>query len=213
MPIQPTTFDRAFRELGIDLVTVRNCSWVNYRSFNVALEGLRNELASVDGLTKVRLIDAHSFCWMLVKLQDGDAEISKTRRRDSGRVLDGRDKSIIVMRCSVEDTVRNSNGQIVDRTIKNKELRMTPAELQKLLVSLLDRQGNRCALTGIPFHFHGPDTDKNLLPSVDRIDSNGHYETGNIQIVCKFINFWKADSDNNEFKRLLMLARSPNSEG
>jgi hypothetical protein len=49
--------------------------------------------------------------------------------------------------------------------------------------------------------------DKNLLPSVDRKDSNGHYEVGNLQIVCQFINFWKGDSDNEEFKRLLMLVR------
>jgi hypothetical protein len=32
---------------------------------------------------------------------------------------------------------------------------MTSAELEKLLAFLLDLQGNRCALTGIPFHIHG----------------------------------------------------------
>jgi hypothetical protein len=76
--------------------------------------------------------------------------------KDSGRIVGGRDKSIIAMRLSVENTVKNSNGQIVQRTAKNKELRMTSAELEKLLASLLDLQGNRCALTGIPLHFHGP---------------------------------------------------------
>ena len=62
-------------------------------------------------------------------------------------------------------------------------------------------------VTGIPFHFHGPGADSNLLPSVDRIDSDGHYETGNIQIVCRFVNFWKSDTDDEEFRRLLMLVR------
>ena len=61
--------------------------------------------------------------------------------------------------------------------------------------------------TGVEFHFAGPDTDKNLRASVDRIDSNGHYEHGNLQVVCQFVNFWKGDSDNEEFKRLLMLVR------
>jgi hypothetical protein len=98
-------------------------------------------------------------------------------------------------------------SQIVERTVKNKELRMTSAELEKLIASLLDIQGNRCALTGIPFNFLGPDADKNLLPSADRIDSSGHYEAGNLQIVCQFINFWKSDSNNEDFKRLLMLVR------
>jgi hypothetical protein len=89
---------------------------------------------------------------------------------------------------------------------------MTSAELEKLLASLLDLQDNRCALTGIPFHVHGPDADKNLLPSVDRIDSDGHYETGNLQVVCQFINFWKSGSNNAEFQRLLMLVRGMEAE-
>ena len=66
---------------------------------------------------------------------------------------------------------------------------MNSMELEKLLSSMLDVQDNRCALTGIRFHFLGSDADKNLLPSVDRIDSNGHYEAENLLIVCRFINF------------------------
>ncbi|MFQ8430793.1 hypothetical protein [Amaricoccus sp. W119] len=102
---------------------------------------------------------------------------------------------------------KNANGQIIQRVLKNKELRMTSAELEKLIASLLDLQDNRCALTGIPFQFLGPEADKNLLPSLDRIDSAGHYEVGNLQVVCQFINFWKSDGDNAEFQRLLMLVR------
>ena len=74
--------------------------------------------------------------------------------------------------------------------------------------TLLKLQSNRCALTGRPHHFVGSDADASLRPSVDRIDSNGQYEHGNLQIVCQFINFWKADSDNEEFKRLLKLVHS-----
>jgi hypothetical protein len=207
MPIQPTTFDRAFRDFRIDLVTLRNCSWENYQRFNAALGEVRTALASVSGLSKVQLIDAHSFCWMLEKLEEDGGLGSKTGGKDPGSILGSREKSIIAMRYSIEDIVKNSNGQIVQRIIKNKELKMTSLELENLLASLLDCQGDRCALTGIPFHFPGPDADKNLLPSADRIDSNGHYEVGNLQIVCQFINFWKGDSDNEEFKRLLMLVR------
>ena len=204
MPIQPTTFDRAFQDLGIDLVTVRNCSWENFKRFNTALSEVRKALAVMDGLTKVRLIDAHSFCWMLAKQLKDEG---KKPWKDAGRVLSGRETSVIEMRHSVENTVRNANGRLVERTVKNKELRMTRVELEELLGSLLDLQGNRCALTGIPFHFAGADADNNLRPSVDRIDSNGHYEHGNLQVVCQFVNFWKGDSDNEEFKRLLMLVR------
>jgi len=207
MPISPSTFDRAFRSLGIELTTLRNCSWENYTQFNAALREVQAALAQIDGLANVRLIDAHSFCWMLERMEDQSAEADKPGRKHAGRVLGAREKSIVDMCMSVESTVRNANGQTVERMVKNKELKMTSGELEKLLASLLDLQGNRCALTGIPFHFLGPDADKNLLPSVDRIDSNGHYEVGNLQIVCRFVNFWKSDSDNEEFKRLLMLVR------
>jgi hypothetical protein len=143
----------------------------------------------------------------LLKLESEGSIAKAAGGKDEGRILGGREKSIIAMRLSVENTVKNANGQVVQRILKNKELRMTSAELEKLIASLLDLQDNRCALTGLPFQFIGPDVDKNLLPSLDRIDSAGHYETGNLQVVCQFINFWKSDSDNTEFQRLLMLVR------
>ncbi len=210
MPIQPTGFDRAFRALGIDFSTLRQCSWENYSTFNDTLEALRPLIAEAASLNNVRLIDAHSFCWIFSTLLKLEAEGSITKAagsKEEGRILGGREKSIIAMRLSVENTVKNANGQIVQRVLKNKELRMTSAELEKLIASLLDLQDNRCALTGIPFQFLGPEADKNLLPSLDRIDSAGHYEVDNLQVVCQFINFWKGDSDNAEFQRLLMLVR------
>ena len=210
MPIQPTGFDRGFRALGIEFTTLRQCSWENYARFNATLDGLRPLIAHAAGLDTVRLVDAHSFCWIFSTLLKQDAEGTLERApggRDEGRVLGGREKSIAAMRSAVEDTVRNARGQIAERRMKNKELRMNAAALEKLIACLLDLQGDRCALTGIPFHFHGPDANRNLQPSVDRIDSDGHYEAGNIQIVCQFINFWKSDTRDDEFRRLLMLVR------
>lgn len=210
MPIQPTGFDRAFYALGIDFSTLRQCSWENYSTYNRTLAALGPIIEQSTGLKNVRLIDAHSFCWIFSTLlkQESEGSIEKAAGgKDEGLVLGGREKSIIAMRLSVENTVKNANGQIVERILKNKELRMTAAELEKLIASLLDLQDDRCALTGIPFQFHGPEADKNLLPSLDRIDSAGHYETGNVQVVCQFINFWKGDSDNAEFQRLLMVVR------
>ncbi|HEY5301332.1 MAG TPA: hypothetical protein VIJ55_11710 [Acetobacteraceae bacterium] len=119
------------------------------------------------------------------------------------------ERAIAEMCDTVERTVANSNAQIVERVIKNKELRMTRDELEKLVASLLEAAGCRCALSGIPFQLSGSDSD--LLPSVDRIDSNGHYESGNIQVVCRFLNRWKSDGDNEEFRRLLTLVRDGES--
>ncbi len=67
MPIRPRTFDRAFALLGIELVTSGHCSWTNYSDYNDALRAVQRSLQEVAGLADARLIDAHSFCWMLVR--------------------------------------------------------------------------------------------------------------------------------------------------
>lgn len=46
-----------------------------------------------------------------------------------------------------------------------------------------------------------------MLASLDRIDSNGHYMLGNLQIVCRFANRWKSDGDNDNFMRLIRLLK------
>lgn len=211
MPIQPTGFDRAFKALGTDLITLRKCSWDNYTTYNATLDALRPLIAGAAGLKHVRLLDAHSFCWILSTLLKQEAEGAlgrKTGEADPGRVAGRREVSIANMRLSIENTVKNSNGQTVERTVRNKELALRGIELEKYLASLMDLQGDRCALTGIPFHYAGPDADKQLLPSADRKDSSGHYVPGNIQVVCRFINFWKNAQDNDEFTRLLRLVRN-----
>lgn len=83
---------------------------------------------------------------------------------------------------------------------------MSQSDLAALIPTLLALQHDRCALSGLPLKFDG--TDKNLTPSLDRIDSDGHYEHGNLQVVCQFINFWKSDGDNAEFVKCLNLVRT-----
>jgi hypothetical protein len=210
MPIQPTGFDRAFQALGIEFSTLRQCNWENYEAYNAVLQDLRPRIGKAASLSNVRLVDAHSFCWIystLLKQELEGALLPQPGTSGTGHIIGGKQKSIIAMRYSVEDTVKNSNGQRVERTVKNKELRMAAAQLEDHIAALLELQDNKCALTGISLQFDGADADPNLLPSVDRIDSNGHYEIGNLQIVCRFINFWKSDTDNDEFSRLLMLVR------
>lgn len=208
MPIQPTGFDRLFNELGIELKTLRNCSWENYQMFNAVLNELRGDIERQAGLKDVRLIDAHSFCWLFSTLlkQAANGEL-ESGGKTNDRVLGAREKSIHDIRLSVNKTVFNSNGQVVPRKVKEKELRMSDAELEKRIRELLEIQGDRCAITGLPFQFQGAHDDTNMLPSLDRIDSNGHYEANNVQLVCRFINFWKQAADDEEFRRLIMIVR------
>lgn len=214
-PINPTGFDRAFDALGIDYSTARQCNWANYSGFVAVLDDLRPLIEATTGLSNVRLIDAHSFCWIFAYLLKEEAEGTldgKGGSTDAGRVVAGREKSIVDMAYSVKTTVKNSFGQTVERTVKDKQLRMTDMQLEAYIKELLDLQEDRCALTGLPLQYKGYETDKNFLPSLDRIDSDGHYELGNLQVVCRFINFWKSDGDNEEFKRLLMTVRGAEVE-
>jgi len=72
MPIAPTTFDKAFAKLGISLKTARQCSWDNYRQYNEALQQICLSLREVEEIN-ARLVDAHSFCWLLVHLGSAQA--------------------------------------------------------------------------------------------------------------------------------------------
>lgn len=100
-------------------------------------------------------------------------------------------------------TANSSNGQQASRTIKNKNFEFIDRwELEKYIRDLFDAQEGLCAITGLPLQFSDGD-DPQMCCSLDRIDSDGHYVAGNLQIVCRFINFWKSASDDSEFRRLI----------
>ena len=80
-------------------------------------------------------------------------------------------------------------------------------EFTAYVMELLAAQGNCCALSGLGLQFDGEVSDRQLLASLDRIDSSGHYAPGNLQVVCQFINRWKSADDNAEFKRLVALVQ------
>lgn len=105
---------------------------------------------------------------------------------------------------SITGAVANSNGQKVFKTLKNKELHCSEAEMKAHLANLYEEQKGKCAITGLTMHLHGQDDcDSDMLVSPDRIDSYGHYSIGNVQLVCRFVNFWKMAQDNNRFAELL----------
>jgi hypothetical protein len=130
-------------------------------------------------------------------------------RRNPGIVLNARQRAVADMAATVRDTVRNATGQQVLRTVKRKELRFSNLEmLERYVDSLLSSQDDSCAITSLPLQFPGSHDDTEMLTSLDRIDSSGHYEEGNLQIVCRFVNRWKNDGDDTEFRRLIGIVRS-----
>ncbi len=131
--------------------------------------------------------------------------VSKLERQNTGHYKDDWFKAVWSMANQAEQTAKQSSGQTIDRTVKNKELRLSKEALIAHLSDLLDETDHRCAITGLALHPNGPDDQ--LKPSLDRIDSDGHYEVGNLQVVARFINMWKSDSVDSEFRRLLALVR------
>jgi hypothetical protein len=75
------------------------------------------------------------------------------------------------------------------------------------VAELLARQENRCAITNLPLQFAGDWDDEERLASLDRIDSNGAYAPNNLQVVCRFVNRWKSDDSDENFRRLIELVR------
>ena len=211
MPIASTTFDKAFEALEMDVKTAWQCSWTNYQHYLGALNEIRVALSEMPGLAEVRLVDAHSFCWLLVRpeMERPDVLIvaSAKGKASNAKIYGAMEKSIYEMVEMTMETVRNSNGQLVTSTKKVKELWMSKTSLDAYVRALLEKQEGKCTLTGIKLQFRGAHEDDQLLPSLDRINSDKQYEDGNLQVVCRFVNRWKSNTPDEEFRRLLSLVR------
>jgi hypothetical protein len=105
-------------------------------------------------------------------------------------------------------TADASRGQQVVRTVKIKDTAFpNDGAFQAYVRALVDAQEGLCALTDLPLEYDGSHDDEAMLCSLDRIDSNGHYAPGNLQVVCRFANKWKGASDDVEFRRLVGVVR------
>lgn len=124
-------------------------------------------------------------------------------------LVDAREKSVIGMVTTAIETVKGANGQLVERRVKLKTLGFeSEPEFQQYVRNLIRDQEGYCAISGLQLQYATLADDKELLASLDRIDSAGHYARGNLQVVCRFINRWKSDDDAGNFSRLLQLIRA-----
>ncbi|MDA4846734.1 hypothetical protein [Hoeflea poritis] len=131
----------------------------------------------------------------------------KNAKTKPGTVFNAFQRAATRMAMTAFDTAKQSSGQQVTRTIKNKEVHFTLQELENYVMALLESQERLCALTDLPLQLDGEHTDSEMLPSLDRIDSDGHYEEGNLQVVCRFVNRWKSDDKDENFSRLIAIVR------
>jgi hypothetical protein len=133
------------------------------------------------------------------------AQAAKTQK---GRIFSPRELAAERMARMMLATVAGANGQIVERRVKEKTTTLSQLECEALIRKLMGEQEDLCALTGLPLGYDRDCDDTEMLASLDRIDSAGHYTPDNVQIVCRFINRWKGDDDDSQFRRLLGVLRS-----
>jgi hypothetical protein len=132
-----------------------------------------------------------------------------TSKHGAVKSFDAKQRAYLQMAMTAFATAASSNGQQVQRTVKNKDFGFdSPQSMAALLDVVLEDQEGLCALTGLRLQFPGEQEDDELLCSLDRKDSSGHYTRDNIQVVCRFVNRWKSDGDDATFRRLVQVVRS-----
>lgn len=66
LPTSPQGFDRAFKELNINFTLTFNCGWDNFCEYVDTIRAIRDLMSQyLDVSHEIRLLDAHSFVWML----------------------------------------------------------------------------------------------------------------------------------------------------
>lgn len=126
----------------------------------------------------------------------------------AGRTFSPKEIAAARMARTMLDTVAQANGQLVERRMKEKNTNLSLQECEALLRQKMGEQEDRCALTGLPLGYDSECEDSEMLASLDRIDSDGHYTSDNVQIVCRFINRWKGADEDALVRRLLERLKS-----
>jgi len=181
-----------------------------------ALHARAKEFLFTEGTLQKLSDDNAEYAWALV--QGGDLSawherpewIAKqaTKKHSKGEILGEKESAIALMVTRAMETARTANGQTVERTKKNKNFLFDSYSDACIYVSeLWDLQEGLCAISGLPLQMPGSTLDRWMACSLDRIDSQGQYGPGNLQIVCWFVNRWKSDTEDQEFRRLFALVQ------
>lgn len=162
---------------------------------------------SADHANYVRaLIDGDS----LLKWHDRKEWSSKADRSKRGAVktFDSWHKTAYRMVENAESATKQS-GKVTVSIAKTRYFGFASKDDMAAFVEALLRESEKvCALTGLTMILDDDDGDSDMRASLDRIDSDGHYDPDNLQVVCWFANRWKSASDNAKFLRLIACVRS-----
>lgn len=108
---------------------------------------------------------------------------------------------------TMQKTVASADGRIVQRSGKLKNTNLSREQCQSLVIEMFESQEGICAYSGLQMQLDGEEEDKEMLVSLDRIDSDDHYSPENLHLVCRFINRWKSNDSHERFERLISKLR------
>jgi hypothetical protein len=182
-----------------------------------ALHPKAREFLFTEGTLQQLSDDYAAYAWALVEGRDLGSwhaqpewrAKAESTGKNPGTVFSAKQRAAVRMAQTARQTADGCRGQQVVRTVKNKDLRFADSrQFERFIAALIDAQDGLCAITELPLQFDGEHTDSEFLCSLDRIDSDGDYEDGNLQVVCKFVNRWKGSEGDLNFRRLMGLVRS-----
>lgn len=206
-PLRPTGLENGLKQIGISYSLRQKCSWENYKGFLDILHALRPILAQALDLDDVALIEAHSFVWVVGSWKEPAPDKSR-----KGGSVDDLDKASWIIADRIMKTVDQSNGQVTQRIVKEKTTSLGKEDLILHIKDLLSQQAGKCAITGLSLQLPPNIKDPDLAASPDRIDSSLGYVPGNIQMLCWFVNRWKSDDTDQNFRRLIDVLKSSPSQ-
>jgi hypothetical protein len=170
-------------------------------------EGTINQLSDDHAAYAAALIEGRDLSfWHTQPAWKAKAE---SARKGPITIFSAKQRAAARMAGMAKATAAAARGQEVLRTVKNKDLRFVDQrEFEAFVLALIEAQEGLCAITDLPLQFDGEHTDIELLCSLDRIDSDGDYEDGSLQVVCRFVNRWKGSDKDLLFRRLIAVLRS-----
>ncbi len=134
--------------------------------------------------------------------------------RRLGRVLD---EGVLSMERPLLESRGSSKARILAECLKAlSRCRRSSNGRRKLAFSLteddvrqlLERGRYRCAVTGMRFSLEKINGRRPFMPSIDRIDSNLGYVSGNCRIVCVITNFAMNVWGHEALYRLIRTAKA-----
>ena len=168
MPIRTKSLDQSFQKLQIDFKTTGKCSWGNYARYNKLIKCIRQTMNAALPQSSYRMLDAHSFLWIIHEKKYLDWEPTK-------------DQLVEIETLAEAFMTEDSDSLPWEKTY----LTTARERSRKIAQSAKDRANGYCQLCQIP----APFKDKNGNPFLEVhhiiwLSERGRDSLDNVACLC-----------------------------